>query len=139
MNTKILSLFSALLLSVASLHAASDKPNIVFVLCDDLGYGDVHVLSPEHGKIPTPVVDRLASEGMIFTDAHSGASVCSPTRYWKVREQKDEHLVFTTNGKKLYAIKLQQSESAFTITGTAGWGADSIKAVRLLGSNAELT
>ncbi len=81
MKTKILSLFSALILSVASLHAASDKPNIVFVLCDDLGYGDVHVLNPEHGKIPIPAVDRLASEGMIFTDAHSGSSVCSPTRY----------------------------------------------------------
>lgn len=81
MKTKILSIFSALFVSVASLHAASDKPNIVFVLCDDLGYGDVHVLNPEHGRIPTPAVDRLASEGMIFTDAHSGSSVCSPTRY----------------------------------------------------------
>jgi alpha-L-fucosidase len=88
------------------------------------------------GTIPAPQVERLQAMGdwlRINGDAIYGS------RYWKVSEQKDEHLVFTTNGKKLYAIKLQQPESAFTITGTAGWGADSIKAVRLLGSNAELT
>ena len=61
--------------------AQADKPNIVFVLCDDLGYGDIHCLNPERGKIPTPSVDRLAKEGIIFTDAHSGSSVCTPTRY----------------------------------------------------------
>ena len=74
----------------------AQKPNIVFVLCDDLGYGDIQSLNPERGKILTPAVDRLASEGMIFTDAHSGSSVCSPTRYglltgrysWRTRLQK---------------------------------------------------
>lgn len=59
----------------------ADTPNIVYVICDDLGYGDVHCLNPENGKIPTPHVDRLASEGMTFTDSHSGSSVCTPTRY----------------------------------------------------------
>lgn len=71
-------------------------PNIIFVLCDDLGYGDVHCLNPERGKIRTPGIDRLAREGMIFTDAHSGSSVCTPTRYglltgrysWRTRLQK---------------------------------------------------
>ena len=57
------------------------SPNIVYILCDDLGYGDVHTLNPERGKIATPKMDTLASQGMIFTDAHSGSSVCSPTRY----------------------------------------------------------
>lgn len=57
------------------------QPNIVVVLCDDLGYGDVHCLNPEHGKIATPHADRLSAEGMTFTDAHSGSSVCTPTRY----------------------------------------------------------
>lgn len=61
--------------------ATPEKPNIVFVLCDDLGYGDIQCLNPERGKIPTPAVDRLAKEGMIFTDAHSGSAVCTPTRY----------------------------------------------------------
>ena len=60
---------------------AGEKPNIVYIICDDLGYGDVQCLAPETSKIPTPNADRLASEGMIFTDAHSGSSVCSPTRY----------------------------------------------------------
>lgn len=56
------------------------RPNIVYVLCDDLGYGDVQCLNPD-GKIPTPNIDRLAANGMIFTDAHSSSSVCTPTRY----------------------------------------------------------
>lgn len=60
--------------------AAAERPNIVFVLCDDLGYGDVRCLNPK-GKIATPRLDELAREGMIFTDAHSGSSVCTPTRY----------------------------------------------------------
>ncbi|MDF7809211.1 arylsulfatase [Pontiellaceae bacterium B12219] len=56
-------------------------PNIVYILADDMGYGDVHCLNPERGKIPTPHMDQLAADGMIFTDAHSGSSVCTPTRY----------------------------------------------------------
>jgi arylsulfatase A len=69
----------ALLCSSAS-QAASLKPNIVYILCDDLGYGDVSALNPQ-GKIKTPHMDQLAKEGMTFTDAHSGSAVCSPTRY----------------------------------------------------------
>jgi arylsulfatase A-like enzyme len=60
---------------------AERLPNIVYVICDDLGYGDIQGLNPGRGKIPTPNVDRLISEGMVFTDAHSGSSVCTPTRY----------------------------------------------------------
>lgn len=82
--------------SVAPDVAAADKPNIVFLICDDLGYGDIHCLAPETSKIPTPGADQLAAEGMIFTDAHSGSSVCTPTRYgimtgrysWRTRLQK---------------------------------------------------
>jgi len=69
------------LLFLPQLLQAAQKPNIVFIMCDDLGYGDVHCLNPEHGKIPTPHADRLAEQGMTFTDAHSGSSVCTPTRY----------------------------------------------------------
>ncbi len=72
------------------------RPNIVYILCDDLGYGDIHAFNPDRGKIPTPNIDRLAAEGMCFTDAHSGSSVCTPTRYgiltgryaWRTRLQK---------------------------------------------------
>jgi len=74
-------LLALLFLSLVSIAAsAADKPNIIFILCDDLGYGDVKCLNPE-GKIATPHMDRLAKEGMTFTDAHSGSSVCTPTRY----------------------------------------------------------
>ena len=56
------------------------KPNIVFILADDLGFGDVRANNPE-SKIPTPNLDRIAAEGMRFTDAHTNSAMCSPTRY----------------------------------------------------------
>jgi arylsulfatase A len=71
---------SAGLAMLAALAAPSTKPNIIYVLCDDLGYGDVKCLNPK-GKIPTPHLDKLAAGGMIFTDVHSSSSVCTPTRY----------------------------------------------------------
>ena len=55
-------------------------PNIVFILADDMGYGDLGCQNPE-SKIPTPNLDTLATEGIRFTDAHSPSAVCSPTRY----------------------------------------------------------
>lgn len=55
-------------------------PNIVYIMADDLGYGDVGCYNPR-SKIPTPNIDRLASAGIRFTDAHSPAAVCTPTRY----------------------------------------------------------
>lgn len=64
----------------ASAIAPSARPNIVVILCDDLGYGDMKCLNPS-GKIRTPHMDRLAADGVIFTDAHSGSAVCTPTRY----------------------------------------------------------
>lgn len=56
------------------------RPHIVYILCDDLGYGDLACNNPE-SKIPTPNLDRLASEGMRFTDAHATSAVCTPSRY----------------------------------------------------------
>lgn len=73
-------LFPALACSFA-LHAADAKPNILVILADDLGYGDVQCYNPERGKIPTPNIDRLATQGMRFTDGHSSSGVCSPSRY----------------------------------------------------------
>lgn len=74
-------MFALPLILAASLATAQEPaklPNIVVILADDLGYGD---LASYGGKIPTPHTDRLAKEGTRFTDAHSGSSVCSPTRY----------------------------------------------------------
>ena len=58
----------------------ASKPNIIFILADDLGIGDPQCYNPV-SKIPTPHIDQLASEGIRFTDAHSPSSVCTPTRY----------------------------------------------------------
>lgn len=55
-------------------------PNIVFILADDLGQGDPGCYNAD-SRIPTPRIDRLAAEGMRFTDAHSPSAVCTPTRY----------------------------------------------------------
>jgi arylsulfatase A len=60
--------------------AAEPKPNILYILADDLGYGDL-VCYNKDSKIPTPNLDRLAAEGIRFTDAHAPTSVCTPTRY----------------------------------------------------------
>ena len=57
-----------------------NKPNIIYILADDMGYGDMGCNNPD-SKIPTPNLDRLAEQGMRFTDAHAGSSVCTPSRY----------------------------------------------------------
>ena len=59
---------------------APSNPNIIFLMADDMGYGDLGCYN-SNSKIPTPNMDRLAAQGMRFTDAHSGSAVCSPTRY----------------------------------------------------------
>ncbi len=59
---------------------AAEKPGILLILADDLGYGDVRCYN-EQSKVATPNIDRLAREGLRFTDAHSPATVCTPTRY----------------------------------------------------------
>lgn len=69
---------SSLLAGIA--FAAADRPNIVFVLADDVGWGDFQCYNAQ-GKIPSPNIDRLAREGMRFTDAHTAAALCAPTRY----------------------------------------------------------
>jgi arylsulfatase A len=60
---------------------ATSSPNVVYILADDLGFGDVHFLNPERGKLATPNIDRLSTQGMTFLNAHSGSAVCTPTRY----------------------------------------------------------
>ena len=78
MRTLLLILSLASLANPAALWAA--PPNVVFILADDLGYGDLKAYNPK-SKIPTPHLDRLANEGLVFTDAHSGGSTCVPSRH----------------------------------------------------------
>jgi arylsulfatase A len=61
-------------------NRTSAKPNIIFIMTDDLGYGDVSCYNP-NSRIRTPNIDKIAAEGICFTDAHSPSAVCTPTRY----------------------------------------------------------
>lgn len=86
MRTARVVLAILLILFLGALDTSADapkpgaaKPNIVFILADDLGYGDLGCYGAT--KVKTPNIDRLAREGMRFTDAHSPASVCTPSRY----------------------------------------------------------
>ena len=94
---RLLNAILILMISIvcSALNAEQAKPNIIYILADDLGYGDVQCLNPDRGKIATPHMDQLAAEGMMFSDAHSSSSVCTPTRYsiltgrynWRTRLQ----------------------------------------------------
>ena len=84
MNSKSITFLLACTLAMSLLACTppeeEKKPNIIFILADDLGYGDIAAFN-ENSKIKTPYLDQLASEGMRFTDAHTSSSVCTPTRY----------------------------------------------------------
>ena len=79
MKQRVLAIAITCVLFLGS-SAQSELPNIVFILADDLGYGDVGCYNAD-AKAPTPNIDKLASQGMRFTDAHSPSTVCTPTRY----------------------------------------------------------
>ena len=87
--------FAVVAMSAGVVSAEKSRPNVVFIFADDMGYGEVQVLNPKWGKIPTPHLDKLAGEGMVFTDAHTTSSVCTPSRYglltgrysWRTRLQ----------------------------------------------------
>ena len=65
---------------VPTSSAAANRPNIVVLYADDMGYGDLTIQNPD-SKIPTPHLDRLAREGLRFRDGHSSSGICSPSRY----------------------------------------------------------
>jgi len=95
--------------------AVADRPNVVLVLADDLGYGDVARYNPD-SKIPTPNLDRLAAGGRTFTDAHAPSAVCTPTRYslltgrycW--RTELDEHVLWPWDPPLIDADRLTVPE-----------------------------
>ncbi len=96
--TRLFSLGLLMMAVVPAPLSASEpmKPNVVYILADDLGYGDPGCYNRK-SKIPTPNIDRLAAEGVRFTDAHSPSAVCTPTRYalltgryaWRTRLQRN--------------------------------------------------
>ncbi len=72
--------------NIISNDSVTAQPNIVLILVDDMGYGDLRCFNPA-SKIPTPSINRLAAEGMKFTDAHAPGSWCVPSRYGLVTGQ----------------------------------------------------
>lgn len=81
MNRPILTFLGLIaFLSIASDVSEAAPPNIVILYADDMGYGDLGA-NNSASKIPTPYLDKLAAEGMRFTDAHSSSGVCTPSRY----------------------------------------------------------
>src|SRR6188472_909065 len=68
-----------LALATETLAAPADRPNIVLIYVDDLGYGDVGCYGAT--AVKTPHIDRLAKEGLRFTDGHCGSATCTPSRY----------------------------------------------------------
>ncbi len=119
---------------VSTTGNSTELPNIIYILADDLGYGDISVFNPE-GKINTPNIDKLAEEGMRFTDAHTSSSVCTPTRYgiltgrynWRSSLKKG---VLTGNSKALIPaarttvaslLKKQGYNTAFIGKWHLGW------------------
>ena len=88
-------LFCVPLVALAAPAARPALPNIIVIMADDMGYGDPRCYNAD-SKIPTPHMDRLAAEGIRFTDAHTPAAVCTPTRYglltgrycWRTRLKK---------------------------------------------------
>lgn len=96
LNKMILPLLSSsILLGGCAKQEKVQKPNIIIILADDLGYSDPTCYSKD-SKIPTPNIDKLAANGVRFTDAHSSSAVCTPTRYsiltgeysWRTRLKK---------------------------------------------------
>jgi len=123
MNDTKSKLLSLAALMVCGLLQAADRPNIVYILCDDLGTGDVQSLSEGKGKIATPHIDQLAKGGLVFNDAHSGSAVCTPTRYgvltgryaWRTHLQRH---VLWGNSKPLIS---EGRETAATLLKRAGY------------------
>lgn len=77
----IISIFALALLRLAAQPAAAKpRPNILYILVDDLGYGDISSLNPSN-KIKTPQLDQFVTRSMVFTEAHSSSAVCTPSRY----------------------------------------------------------
>jgi len=133
----------------------NEPPNIIYILADDMGYGDVKIYD-DNCKFPTPNIDRMANEGIRFTDAHTSSSVCTPTRYgiltgryaWRTRLKKgvtyghSKHLI--EKGRTTVASYLKSKGYATAIIGKWHLGMDwtsvnSTKVDSKSGKNIDLT
>ncbi|MCH8047825.1 MAG: sulfatase-like hydrolase/transferase [Planctomycetes bacterium] len=98
-TTPLLLLAAALLVALwpSSSPAATEKPNIIYLLADDLGYNELGCYGQKW--IKTPHIDRLAAEGMRFTQHYSGAPVCAPSRCVLMTGMHSGHAYIRNNGE----------------------------------------
>ena len=94
---------SMLVVIVAAVSETNTRPNILFFLADDMGYGDAGYLSTgsAHGSLLTPNLDTMAAEGMSFTEAYAGAPVCAPSRCTLITGRHSGHCTVRSNGPSL--------------------------------------
>jgi len=98
-GTIFLSTAAVLAQAVAGIEkAAASKPNVIFILCDDMGYGDLGCYGQK--KLKTPNIDALAKEGIRFTSHYSGSTVCAPSRSVLMTGQHTGHTPVRGNGAK---------------------------------------
>ena len=133
-----LALFNFVILVNVNAAEPSDRPNVLILYADDLGFGDLGVQNSD-SKIPTPNLDRLASEGMRFTDGHSSSGICTPSRYALLTGRhhwRDFHGIVNALGKSVFKPQRLTMPEMFQAKGyqTAaigkwhlGWDWDAIK------------
>ena len=130
MNRRDFCRTAALGLAAATALPAENRPNIVYILADDLGWGDMSCYNPE-SAIPTPNGNRLATQGMRFTDMHSPSAVCTPTRYgiltgrysWRTRLKKgvlDGYSPYLIEEGRLTVPAMLKSQGYYT-AGVGKW------------------
>ncbi|MFT4202911.1 MAG: sulfatase-like hydrolase/transferase [Chitinophagaceae bacterium] len=95
MNKYIIAGFFAVV-SMPNISVSAQKPNVVFILADDMGYGDAGFTGQK--KIQTPNLDAYASEGIVFNDFYAGAPVCSPSRFCLITGRNMGHATIRGNG-----------------------------------------
>ena len=88
---------AVLLQPISAPLRGADRPNIIFIMADDLGYGDLGCYGQQ--RIKTPAIDRLAAEGMRFTDFYAGSTVCAPSRCVLMTGLHTGHCYIRGNGK----------------------------------------
>ena len=97
---KLMLLGCSLLATTATQAQEAQKPNIIYIMCDDMGYGDLGCYGQKY--ISTPNLDNMAAEGMLFTDAYAGSPVSAPSRASLMTGQHTGHT--KVRGNKEYRI-----------------------------------
>ncbi|MBK1789844.1 sulfatase family protein [Persicirhabdus sediminis] len=117
-----------LAITAISSAALAQRPNIVLIFADDMGHGDISCQNP-NGKIPTPNLDKLASQGMRFTDGHSSSGICTPSRFALLTGQhhwRKFHGIVGSFGESVFepddfTIAKMLSESGYNTAAIGKW------------------